>query len=87
MNKELLKKVKLGVISLSVLGVLVACGDTAEEPIDDPGVEAPGTPGGEPAEDPQVEPGDEEDENAVDDGAEDDEDLGTGGDTDEETDN
>jgi len=47
MNKELLKKVKLGVISLSVLGVLVACGDTAEEePIDDPGVEAPGTPGG-----------------------------------------
>lgn len=52
MKKELLKKLKLGVISLSAIGLLAACGtDNMEE---DPGMdEEPGVE--EPAEDPAEE--------------------------------
>lgn len=60
MNKELLKKLKLGLVSLSAVGLLAACGteDMEEPPVDeDPAIE-------EPVEDEDV--GDVEDEDVED---------------------
>lgn len=44
MKKELLKKLQLGIISISALGLLAACGtDDTEDPLmeDEPAVEEP----------------------------------------------
>lgn len=72
MNKELLRKVKLGLITLSAFGLLAACGNDTmtEDPAEDPGMEMPGTT----------------DEDPADEGGEED-DSGTGGGAEEETDN
>ncbi len=60
MSKALMKQIKLGILSLSALGLLAACGDTGttEDPVTDPAVEDPAT---DPAEDPIEDPAGEED--------------------------
>lgn len=44
MNKEMLKKLKMGVISFAAVGVLAACATddgVEEQPVDEPAVEEP----------------------------------------------
>jgi hypothetical protein len=57
MNKTLLKKIQLGILSLSAVGLLAACGGgggTEEPPATDPSMEepAPEDPAGEMPEEP-----------------------------------
>lgn len=61
MNKKLLKRMQLGVVSISALALLAACGteDFEEPPADEPPVEEPDEPAGE------EEPMDEEDEDEM----------------------
>ena len=69
MSKAITKKIKLGILSLSALGLLAACADdpVMEDPATDPAVEDPAVmdpaddPDGEDIEDPATDPVEEED--------------------------
>ena len=65
MSKEITKKIKLGILSLSALGLLAACADDTgvDDPATDPAVEDPAVtdPAEEGVEDPATDPVEEED--------------------------
>lgn len=63
MSKSIMKQIKLGILSLSALGLLAACADDGpvDDPATDPAVEDPATdPVEDPVEDPADETGDED---------------------------
>lgn len=65
MSKAITKKIKLGILSLSALGLLAACADDTgvDDPATDPAVEDPAVtdPAEEGVEDPATDPVEEED--------------------------